>query len=125
MKMRQLIVGGLVAATLGTVSIPAAARTNVDLFLNFGPPAAPYEYVPAPRAGWSWVPGYWDLRHGRHYWVAGHWMRHRPGYYYQPARWVDNGSRWYYHRPYWRAGDRDRDGVPNRYDRFPDNPYRR
>jgi hypothetical protein len=76
----------LIAATLGGVSIPAAARTNVDFYLTFGPPPVRYEYV--------------------------------------PARWVAQEGHWYYHAPGWRSGDRDGDGVPNRYDRFPDNPYR-
>ena len=125
MLMRKLILGGLIAATLGGVSIPAAARTNVDFYLNFGPPPVRYEYVPAPRVGFVWVPGYWDWRYGRHHWVGGHWVRHRPGYFYEPARWVAQDARWYYHAPGWRAGDRDGDAVPNRYDRSPDNPYRR
>jgi hypothetical protein len=101
--MKKLIVGSLVAAALGAFSIPAAARANVDLFVNIAPPAAPYEYVPAPRVGFVWIPGYWDWRYGRHYWVGGHWARHRPGYVYQPARWVDYGGRWHSARPYWRA----------------------
>jgi hypothetical protein len=83
-----------------------------------------YEVVPAPRVGWVWVPGYWDWRNNRHHWVAGHRVRHRPGYYYQPVRWVYRGDRYYYTRPGWRH-DRDGDGVPNRFDRAPDNPYYR
>lgn len=134
MNMRKPILGSLVAATLG-VSIPAAARTNVDLYLNFGPPPVRYEYVPAPRTGFIWVPGHWDWRGHRHVWIAGHWLRHRPGYYYRPALWVPHGGQWRFYRPQWRAGDldgdgvpnrydrdRDGDGVPNRFDRAPDNP---
>jgi hypothetical protein len=48
-------------------------------------------------------------------------LRHRPGYYYEPVRWVYRDGR------YLRAGgwrDADRDGIPNRYDRRPHNPYR-
>lgn len=123
--MKKLILGSLVAATLGSVSIPAAARTNVDVYLNFGPPPVRYELAPAPRVGFVWVPGYWDWRHGRHFWVGGHWVRNRPGYYYAPARWVDYGGRWQYVRPAWYRGDRDRDGIPDRYDLYPNNPYRR
>jgi hypothetical protein len=104
--MRKLILGSLVAATLTGISIPAAARTNVDFSLHVGPPVAPVEYVPAPRRGYVWVPGYWDWRGHRHHWVRGHWKRHRPGYYHAPARWRDA----------------DRDGVPNRYDRAPLDP---
>lgn len=90
-----------------------------------GPPAAPVEIVPAPRVGFVWLPGYWDWRHGHHYWVAGRYVRPRPGFVYEPARWVEYGGRWRYTRPEWRAWGRDRDGVPDRHDRHPDNPYRR
>lgn len=118
--MRKLILGSLVAATLAGISIPAAARTNVDFYLNFGPPVAPVEYVPAPRLGFVWVPGYWDWRGHHHYWVRGHWVRHRHGYVYEPVRWVHRDGRYYYYRAGWR--DADRDGVPNRYDRAPYDP---
>jgi hypothetical protein len=123
MRMQELALAGLVAATLGSISIPAVARTNVDLYLNVGPPPARYEYIPAPRYGFAWVPGYWDWRGHRHVWIAGHYVRHRPGYYFEPARWVEYDGRWRYSRPYWRPGDRDGDGVPDRFDRAPDNPY--
>jgi len=112
--MRKLIPASLVAAALGGMAIPAAARTNVDFFVNIGPPPVYHEVLPAPRAGFVWVPGYWDWRYGRHYWVGGHWMRHRPGYYYEPVRWR------HYRSGGWR--DSDRDGVPNRYDRAPYDP---
>jgi hypothetical protein len=123
MRTQKLFLAGLVAATLGSIAIPAAARTNVDLYLNVGPPPLRYEVVPAPRYGYVWAPGYWHWTGHRHLWVAGHWVRHRPGYYYEPARWVDYDGRWRYRSPYWRPWDRDGDGVPNRYDRAPDNPY--
>lgn len=117
--MRKLILGSLAAAALGSAAIPAAARTNVDFFVNIGPPPVYHEVVPAPRHGFVWVPGYWDWRHGRDYWVGGHWIRHRPGYYYDPVRWHDYRGR-YYRSGGWR--DSDGDGVPNRYDRAPYNP---
>ena len=107
--MVKLLTTGLIAATFGAAALPAAARTNVDFFVNVGPPPVFYEQVAAPRVGLIWVPGYWEGRHGRHYWVRGHYTRYRPGYVYAPARWRD----------------RDGDGVPNHRDRFPDNPYRR
>ena len=36
-------------------------------------------------------------------------------------KWRERGGRWEYDRGRW---DRDGDGVPNRYDRRPNNPYR-
>ncbi|HUP97756.1 MAG TPA: hypothetical protein VM073_07440 [Usitatibacter sp.] len=117
--MRKLIYGSLLAASLA-VALPAAARTHVDFVVNFAPPALPYEVVPAPRAGYVWIPGYWDWRYSRYHWVRGSWAPHRVGYYYQPVRWVYSGGR-YYRRGGWR--DSDWDGVPNRFDRAPYNPY--
>ena len=123
--MKKLIIAGVVAATFGAAALPAAAKTNVDFIVNVAPPPLRYEPVVVSRVGYVWVPGYWDWRHGRHYWVAGQYARHRAGYVYEPARWVENGGRWHYTRPVWRAHDRDGDGVPDRHDRAPDNPYRR
>jgi hypothetical protein len=102
MAIKKRMVGSLVAAALGAMALPAAARTNVDLVVNFGPPPVYYETVPAPRVGWVWVPGYWDWRYGGHHWVRGHWIRHRPGYVYYAPRWREDGGRWYYERGYWR-----------------------
>lgn len=119
--MKKLVLGTLVAATLAAVTLPAAAAVIVEV----APPPLRYEVVPAPRVGYVWVPGYWEWRRHRHFWVAGHWVRHRPGYMYAPARWVERGGRWHYVAPAWSRHDRDGDGVPNRYDRAPDNPYRR
>jgi len=125
MMMKKLVVAGMVAAALGSASFAASARSSVELFVNVPPPAPLVEVVPAPRAGFVWVPGFWEWRHHHHYWVRGHYVRYRPGFVYEPARWVDRGGGWYYTAPGWRAHDRDGDGVPNRYDRYPDNPYRR
>lgn len=121
--MRKLIFGSLIAATLAGISLPAAARTYVDFHVNFAPPVAPVEYVPAPRVGYVWVPGYYDWRYNRYHWVKGHFVRSRPGHYYAPARWEHRHGRYYLVRGGWR--DADRDGVPNRYDRAPRNPYYR
>ena len=86
-----------------------------------------YSNVTAPvvRPGYAWVPGYWDWRGNRHVWVNGTWVRARPGYHYSQPTWVHEGDHWRLTRGGWNRGDRDRDGVPNRYDRQPDNPYRR
>lgn len=116
--MRKLIVGSLLTASLA--ALPAAAGTSVDFHVNVAPPAPLYEVVPAPRAGYVWVPGYWDWRGHHHHWVSGYWVRHRPGPYYEPVRRVYRDGH-YHRRAGWR--DYDRDGVPNRYDRAPHDPY--
>ena len=92
--------------------------------LDVAPPAVRYEVVPAPRHGYVWAPGYWDWRGSRHVWIRGHWVRERPGYVYYAPRWHQDNGRWRFERERWdrgdriaRSGDRDRDGIPNRYDR--------
>lgn len=120
--MKKLLLASLVAAALGSFSVPAAART--DVYLNFAPPAPRVEVVPAPRAGYVWVPGYWEWRGHKHFWVSGRWLRERRGYHYAPARWEEHEGRWVFRGGGWNRGDRDHDGVPDRVDRAPNNPYR-
>ncbi|CAM3473607.1 YXWGXW repeat-containing protein [Paracidovorax anthurii] len=125
------------ASVLGTVTTAARAATSATVIVQSGPqyvPAAPmvvqypappaprYERVPPPRRGMVWEQGHWEWRGHRHVWVPGHWLRARPGYAYRQPAWVQNDGRWEMRRGGW---DRDGDGVPNRYDRRPDNPYRR
>lgn len=99
------------------------AQQGAYVNVQFGaPPPARYEAAPAPRRGYVWAPGYWQPRGHRHAWVAGHWVRARPGYVYRQPAWNHQGDRWNLAPGRW---DRDGDGVPNRHDRNPNNPYRR
>lgn len=112
----SLIAVAIAAGTLGAVTTtPAAAQAVFQV--QVAPPPPRVEVVPAPRRGQVWVPGYWDWRGHRHVWAAGHWERARPGYYYAPTQWVQVGNHWERRGGNWSRGDRDRDGVPNRYDR--------
>ena len=135
MKLRNIAMTAIAAATVGFAAVPSPVAAQV--YFNVAPPPARVEVMPAPRSGWVWVPGYWDLRGHRHHWVPGHWERERRGYRFSEPRWVERDGRWYLERPRWHRGDRDRDGVPNRYDRDrdgdgvpnrrdarPNNPYR-
>ena len=93
-----------------------AARDG-DL-IRIAPPKPRYERTPRARPGYVWVPGYWNWRGQRHEWVAGSWMRARPGYVYAQPRWIERDGRWLMEQGRWeRPGrDRDRDGVPDRYE---------
>jgi hypothetical protein len=128
MWKRKLLVGALLAASIGI--IPATASADVGIILDIAPPAPRYEVVPAPRPGYVWAPGFWDWRGARHVWVRGHWERERRGYHWNPSRWEQHNGRWVLNRGDWdrgehyARGDRDHDGVSNRFDRAPDNPYR-
>ncbi|MEO6362661.1 MAG: YXWGXW repeat-containing protein [Caldimonas sp.] len=128
----------LAAASMTLAQQSVAAPLNFDI--RVGPPASRYEAVPAARPGYVWAPGYWDWRGNRHVWTQGHWVQERRGYVYTQPTWVNHGGRYHLYRGAWArgGGDRDRDGVPNRFDRdrdgdgvrnrndrHPDNPRRR
>ncbi|WP_020656785.1 YXWGXW repeat-containing protein [Massilia niastensis] len=104
-------------------------RTRV-VIVHKAPPAPRHESIPAARRGYDWVPGYWDWNGRRHVWVSGHWERDRPGYVYSRAEWKRDRNGWYLDQGGWRHServarrDRDGDGVPNRHDSRPNNPYR-
>jgi hypothetical protein len=123
-KFRKPLLVAMCVASLGTASIPLTSSAAVEVYFNAPPPPARVETVPAPRHGYVWAPGYWDLRGHRHVWVAGHWERERRGYVYNEPRWVQRDNRWYLERSHWARGDKDHDGVPNAVDRAPNNPTR-
>jgi|SRR5690349_11023670 len=120
--IRKMLVAGAIVAAAGAAAMPSVSAA--DIFVRVGPPPARVEAVPAPRHGYVWAPGYWDWRGHRYAWVSGHWVRARPGYVYSAPRWQERNGGWYMERGHWDRGDRDHDGVPNRYDHRPDNPHR-
>lgn len=107
---------------------PAAAQVEFNLSFGATPPPAPmYEVVPAPRPGYVWAPGAWHWENGRHVWSRGHWEVMRTGYRFVPDRWektyVSGREQWQFHPSRWERGpngDRDHDGIPNKYDRHDD-----
>jgi hypothetical protein len=118
------------AAAFAPAQADAAIRAEV-VIAHKAPPAPLREAVPAARRGCDWVPGYWDWNGRRHVWVAGHFERVRPGYAYQRPEWRHDRQGWHLDRGGWRHGervaarrDRDGDGVPNRFDDRPRDPYR-
>ena len=115
---------------LGLASGAAQAAPNATVVIHTGaqpgyvvppPPAPRYERVPAARRGMVWSQGHWEWRGGRHVWVPGQWMRVRQGQHYVQPGWHQRNGQWVYAAGRW---DRDGDGVPNRHDRRPNNPYR-
>ncbi|WP_225782583.1 YXWGXW repeat-containing protein [Xenophilus sp. Marseille-Q4582] len=124
--------------SLGSFALPSVAQAQPVINVQIGqaPPPPRFERVPPPRRGYVWSPGHWEWQRGRHVWVAGTWLKARPGYAYRAPQWVQHDGRWDYRAGRWdrdrghpgrghaHGRDRDRDGVPNRYDARPNNPYR-
>jgi hypothetical protein len=117
---KKLIVASILAASIGSIATSTSAAT----YVRIAPPPPREEAVPPPRAGYVWTGGHWDWRNNRHHWVGGNWLRERRGYRYNQPAWVERNGRWNMERGNWRRGDRDGDGVPNRFDRAPNNPNR-
>ena len=123
------ITAAAIAASAALLGAPAQAQVNASVFVQVAPPVPYHEVVPAPRRNHAWVPGHWEWRHHQYVWVPGHFLRARSGYHYAQPRWVQYGSRWGYHPGGWersrhRGPDRDRDGIPDRWDRDLDNDGR-
>src|SRR5712671_465650 len=111
MIFRKSLLTGLCVASLGVMALPSAADADVGIYLTVPPPPVRVERVPAPRPGYIWAPGYWDVRYHRHYWRSGHWERERRGYYYREPSWVQRENRWELQRGRWDRRDDDHDGV--------------
>ena len=113
---RISIATGLVSlAALGATAASAQVWGSVSINLP-GPPVA---VMPAPPVYVRPAPVYVQPAPRAYYGGYGH--GHGRGYYRQDDGHYDHRDRRDYRGARW---DRDGDGVPNRYDRRPGNPYR-
>lgn len=107
----------------------AASQPVVYDEIRIAPPPPRREAIPRPRAGYVWAPGHWEWRARSYAWTPGVWIAERPGYVYAPPSWNQRNGRWQMEQGRWSArgpnGDRDRDGIPNRHDRYDDNRHDR
>lgn len=125
MFTKKALVSALFAAgMLGGVLAPQSSSAQVEIELNYGPPAPRYEVIPAPRNGYIWSGGHWQWSQNRHVWIPGNWQAERRGYTYSQPQWVERkgGGGWNYRASRW---DKDGDGVPDRRDSRPNDPTRR
>lgn len=124
--MKRILCAAAVAliSTSAVLPVQAFARDQV-VVVRTAPPPPRHEVVPHARHGYAWAPGYWNWNGHRYTWVKGHWERERRGYAWARPEWREDGrGGWVLDRGGWRRGDRDGDGVPNRYDNRPNNPHR-
>jgi len=121
---RKILLATLIAGSFASVPLTSYAQRTI--IIREAPPPPRAEVVPGPRRGHVWAPGHWAWRDGRHVWISGHWLRERHGHRWVADNWVERNGRWAYNAGHWERGgrDRDHDGVPNRFDRAPNNPYR-
>jgi hypothetical protein len=125
--MKTLTLAALLALGTAFAAPASMAASNVSVYIGSAPPAPLVERIPAPRAGYVWAPGHWDWNGRRHAWASGYWVAARPGYAYQAPVWYQDNRGWMLRPAAWTpyGPDRDRDGVPDRFERGPrhDGPY--
>ena len=120
--LKKIVLATLIGASFASVPLVSSARTVV---IREAPPAPREEAPPAQmRHGMVWAPGHYDWRHGQYVWVPGHMIRERQGHHWVAERWEERNGRYVMVPGRWERGmgDRDHDGVPNRYDNHPNNP---
>ncbi len=111
MFMKKVLVSALFAAgSIGAVATPTSSVAQVDVQLNFGPPAVYYEAVPA-RRGDRDGDGIANRRDATPDGRGPRRDRDNDGVPNRYDRTPDGATR----------RDRDGDGVPNRYDAAPAN----
>ena len=103
--IRKLSLSLVLAAS--AFAAPAYAQINVSI--NFAPPAPQYEIVPVIAPGYVWAPGYWGWSGERHVWVRGRTIVHREGYRWEPDRWEQRDRIFFRTAGHW---ERDHDFKP-------------
>lgn len=53
---------------------PVAMVPSTETTVIMGGPPAQVEVIPAPRDGFQWSAGHYELRNGVSTWVPGHWV---------------------------------------------------
>ena len=103
MLARKLLLAAAIASPLfvAIAPTPAAAQASFDLRIGTPPPPPRAVYVPPPRRGFVWAPGYWAWNGRRHVWHDGHWERERRGYRYVPPEWREDGGQYGFRRGGW------------------------
>lgn len=96
-RRRVLALALPVAAVLCLGNIAQAALIDITV----APPAPRHEDIPAPRAGFTWAPGYWRWDGHTHVWEAGHWEKDRPGHHWVPAAWTSAGGHYHFAEGHW------------------------
>lgn len=102
MRLSVFLLAAAAAVTSVEVSAQVSVNINVPGLITVAPPAPRYEVVPAPRAGFVWVPGHWQWNHGAYAWRGGYWEQGRPDYAYAPGRWVQVNGGWRWVEPNWK-----------------------
>jgi hypothetical protein len=115
MLMKSLTAALVAAAGFAAMDAMAFAEWK-EIDMDRSPPAMQSEVAPAARAGYVWIPGYYDYGNHAYNWVPGHFEKERVGYAYMTPRYEERNGHWGMYAGGWqtRAGDEEHGGVRNR-----------
>ena len=71
----------------GAIAFLGAAIITAAVISAVAPPPPRVVYVPPPRPGWAWQPGYWMREDNEWVWVEGRWIQLPPHYAWSPTHW--------------------------------------
>lgn len=78
---------------------------SYEIEARVAPPPPRFEPMPETRAGFAWIPGYWNHVDGRGFvWVVGRWIPERRGCHWRRHRWVLRGDAWHLEPGRWMPG---------------------
>lgn len=97
-----VLAGASVLLGLGAGLPVAHAGTHVSIRIGIAPPPPRWERVPAPRAGFIWVPGFWRWSGASYIWIGGGWHHQRVGYRYVHPRWQHERDGWRFNTGHWQ-----------------------
>lgn len=113
MNKHLKLAAGLLAGAGLMLTAPAMAR--VDVYFQIAAPGVYVQSAPTYAPSYSYAPAHTSYARPRSYYS---------GYSHRDYSYRDNRGGYYRNERHGQYRDRDGDGVPNRYDARPDNPYR-
>lgn len=94
MRAQHLLLCLFIAAETVSAPVVSRAATDVSIGIAIGPPPPPVVYVPPPRPGYAWAPGYWAWDGYRNVWIEGRWIVARRGYVWITEHREPRGRHW-------------------------------
>ena len=106
MKIRSKLLAAAFVAGMSLAGTSANAAIIANVYLNDAPPPPVYEEV-EPRAGYTWVPGFytWSAKRHNYVWHAGKWVVARPGQTWEADRWVQDENGWRRIEGHWNIAE--------------------
>jgi hypothetical protein len=109
MLTKKLTAALVAAAGFAALNAMAYAEWK-EIDMDKSPPASPTESMPAARAGYVWVPGYYTYADHSYTWAPGRFEKERAGYVYVAPRYEQKEGRWGMYAGGWQASNEEEHG---------------